>query len=150
MTALQALLAAASCAVPLLFGGCSLNTAPIHTGLSDRELDTRVSDRFWIGMPGMEAEATLRRAALRPRVDPVPPRDNTRDRDRGIKAYIYAPGIRNAGPYANPPRDSLYLWFTLDDRLERVGHQRRTGGELPNAGETGPLRIIVLGEGDER
>jgi hypothetical protein len=131
-------------------GGCSYNASPLHTGLSNAEIDARVRERFWVGMSGDKTQAALRRAALRTRVGPIPPRDGARERDRGIRADIYAPGVRYTGPYANSPSESLYLWFTLDDRLEQIGHQRSRAAALPEGADTYALRVIPLAEeGDQ-
>ncbi len=131
--------------VPIVIGGCAFNSSPIHTGLSDVELDQRVQSRFLLGMPGSEVETLLQHLSLGFRIGPIPPRNEEHEPDRGIKAAIYSAGFRYNGPYGEYSSETLYLWFSLDDRLEQVGYERSKRTELPK-GATHALRILPLDE----
>lgn len=135
---------AVALAVPV--AGCSHNASRLRAGLPDAEFDQRVGSYFTLGMGGEEVEAQLRRQSLHIDIGPIPPRDSDRERDRGIEADLYPAGWRYSGPYAEPPSEALYFWFSLDDRLDQIGH-KRTRGRIPD-GATYALRIIAPREGD--
>lgn len=115
--------------------------------MPDNELDQRVRSFFVSGMAGEEVEAQLRRQSLDFSTGPIPPRDDQRERDRGISADLYSKGWRYSGPYGVLPSETLYFWLSLDDHLEQIGHKRSERSNLPE-GATLSLRIIVLREGD--
>jgi len=51
--------------VAAALGGCSANTASLHTGLSQEEFDGRVRGSFCVGMPLDEAESVAKGLGLR-------------------------------------------------------------------------------------
>ena len=136
---------AGALAVPV--AGCSHNASRLRAGLPDAELDQRVGSYFTLGMGGEEVEAQLRRQSLHFDIGPIPPRDSDRERDRGIAADLYSTGWRYSGPYGKLPSETLYFWFSLDDRLEQIGHKRSERSNLPE-GTTLSLRIIAPREVD--
>ncbi len=134
-------LALACFTVTICLSGCTFNTSPIHTGLSDDEITKRVRSCFTLGMAGPKVESQLRRQSLRFRTGPIPPRNDEREYDRGIEVNIYSAGFRYTGPYGEYSSETLYLWFSLEDRLEQTGYERADWAELPEDA-TRPLRII--------
>ncbi len=143
----RAISALACSAVVTCLAGCTFNGSPIHTGLSDDEIAKRVRSRFTLGMTGPKVESQLRRQGLKFKIEPIPPRNDEREHDRGIKSYIYSAGFRYTGPYGEYSSETLYLWFSLDDRLEQIGYERVDWAELPEDA-TRALRIISRREED--
>lgn len=112
-------------ACALSAGGCAVNMSPIHTDLADDELDRRVALHFAIGMPGSDAVRRLDNLGLPHRVTSIPPRDDGHPRDHGIAADVRPPGLICTDAWSATSWGRLYLWFSRDDRLERVAYQRR-------------------------
>ena len=142
---IRTLIVAAALVSATLAGGCSLTTPPLHSELSDAELDFRLRTRFARGMSGTEAIITLNRAGLEHTSGAMPPRDTSRELDRGVRAMVPSPDLpRPIGPPVTES-DTLYLWFGPDGTLDQIGYERSTGSERPERAAP-EIRVIPLAE----
>jgi len=74
--------------VAVLMSGCSINTAKLHTGLSQEEFDGRVREAFCIGMPLDEAEGVAKGLGLRMKC-----------RDRFVEDFVCISDLYPRGVY---------------------------------------------------
>lgn len=105
-------------ALALTLGGCAINSSPIHTELSPPEMNAAVARALYRGMPGPEVVRQLDRLDLPYSTGPLPPRSLDRASDRGVAAAVRPPGLIGTSYLNRAPQGRLYLWFSLDDRLE--------------------------------